>query len=118
VDLMGQINSETVFGGRMINGTGGQPEMHLGGAFSARGRAITLLPSTAMGGAVSRIVAQMDPGSFVTIPRFFADTVITEYGIARLWGKNHRQRAEELIAVAHPDHRDDLRAQARALWWS
>jgi 4-hydroxybutyrate CoA-transferase len=117
VDLLGQINSETVFGGRMINGTGGQPEMHLAGAFSPRGRAITLLPSTAMGGAVSRIVTQMEPGSFVTVPRFFADAVITEYGVARLWGKNHRQRAEELIAVAHPDHRDDLRAQARALWW-
>jgi len=117
VDLLGQVNAETVFGGRMINGTGGQPEMHLAGAFSPRGRAITLLPSTAMGGAVSRVVCQMEAGSFVTIPRFFADAVITEYGVARLWGKNHRQRAEEMIAVAHPDHRDDLRAQARALWW-
>jgi 4-hydroxybutyrate CoA-transferase len=117
VDLVGQINAETVFGGRLINGTGGQPEMHLAGAFSPGGRAITLLPSTAMGGAVSRIVAQMDAGSYVTVPRFYADYVITEYGIARLFGKNHRQRAEELIAVAHPDHRDDLRAQARALWW-
>lgn len=117
VDLIGQINSESVFGGRMINGTGGQPEMHIGGATSPRGRAITLLPSTAMGGAVSRIVAQMDEGSIITIPRYYADTVITEYGIARLWGKNHRERAEELIAVAHPDHRDALRTQARALWW-
>ncbi len=117
VDLLGQINSESVFGGRMINGTGGQPELHLAGATSPKGRAITLLPSTAMGGAVSRIVAQMDEGSYITVPRFFADTVITEYGIARLFGKTHRQRAEELIAVAHPDHRDDLRAQARALWW-
>jgi 4-hydroxybutyrate CoA-transferase len=117
VDLIGQINSESVFGGRMINGTGGQPELHLAGAVSPKGRAITLLPSTAMGGAVSRIVAEMDPGSYVTVPRFFADTVITEYGIARLFGKTHRQRAEELIAVAHPDHRDDLRAQAQKLWW-
>jgi len=117
VDLLGQINAESVFGGRIINGTGGQPEMHLAGAFSPNGRAITLLPSTAMGGGVSRIVAQMDAGSIVTIPRFYADTVITEYGIARLWGKNHRQRAEALIAVAHPDHRDELREQARALWW-
>jgi 4-hydroxybutyrate CoA-transferase len=117
VDLVGQINSETVFGGRMINGTGGQPELHLAGAFSPGGRAITLLPSTAMGGAVSRIVAQMDVGSYVTIPRFYADTIITEYGVAELWGKNHRERAEALIGVAHPDHRDDLRAQARALWW-
>ncbi|MEX2246074.1 MAG: acetyl-CoA hydrolase/transferase C-terminal domain-containing protein [Dehalococcoidia bacterium] len=117
VDLIGQINAESVFGGRIINGTGGQPEMHMAGAFSPRGRAITLLPSTAMGGAVSRIVAQMDAGSYVTIPRYYADYVVTEYGVARLWGKNHRQRAEELIAVAHPDHRDELRPQARALWW-
>ncbi len=118
VDLLGQINAETVFGGRMINGTGGQPEMHMGGVMSPHGRAITLLPSTAMGGAVSKVVAQMDAGSYVTIPRYYADTVITEYGIARLFGKNHRQRAEELIAVAHPDHRDELRTQARALWWA
>ena len=117
VDLIGQINAESVFGGRMINGTGGQPEMHLAGAFSPRGRAITLLPSTAMGGAVSRIVTQMEAGAFVTVPRYYADYVITEYGIARLWGKNHRQRAEELIAVAHPDHRAELTSQAHALWW-
>jgi len=117
VDLLGQINAESVFGGRIINGTGGQPEMHTAGAFSPYGHAITLLPSTAMGGAVSRIVAQMEAGSLITIPRFYADVVITEFGIARLWGKNHRQRAEELIAVAHPDHREELRAQARALWW-
>lgn len=101
----------------MINGTGGQPEMHLAGAFAPRGRAVTLLPSTAMGGAVSRIVPQLETGTLVTVPRFYADYVITEYGVARLWGKNHRERAEELIAVAHPDHRDGLRSQARVLWW-
>jgi 4-hydroxybutyrate CoA-transferase len=116
VDLLGQINSESVFGGRMINGTGGQPEMHIG-AFSAKGgRAITLMPSTALGGTVSKIVAQLDAGAIVTIPRYYADTVITEYGIARLAGKSHRQRANELIAVAHPDFRGDLRKQAEALW--
>jgi acyl-CoA hydrolase len=103
IDLLGQINSESVFGGRIINGTGGQPEMHLAAAFSPGGRAITLLPATALDGAVSRIVPQLETGSYVTIPRFYADIVITEFGVARLWGKNHRQRAEELIAVAHPD---------------
>jgi 4-hydroxybutyrate CoA-transferase len=117
VDLLGQINSESVFGGRIINGTGGQPEMHMAGAFSPRGRAITMMPSTAMGGAVSKVVPQLDAGSLVTVPRFYADYVITEYGVARLWGKNHRQRAEELIAIAHPDHRDDLRNAAKELWW-
>ena len=56
-----------------------------------------------------------EAGSIVTIPRFFADTVVTEHGVARLWGKNHRQRAEELIAVAHPEFRSELRRQAQRL---
>jgi acyl-CoA hydrolase len=116
IDLLGQINSESVFGGRMINGTGGQPEMHIGAVMSRGGRAITLLPSTALGGTVSKIVAQLDAGSLVTIPRYYADTVVTEYGIARLLGKNHRQRAAELIAVAHPDFRAELRREAERLW--
>ncbi len=115
IDLIGQINSESVFGSRLINGTGGQPETHIAVVLSKGGRAITLLPSTAMHGAVSRVVAQHEPGSVVTIPRYFADTVITEYGVARLWGKNHRQRAAELIAVVHPDFRADLRREAERL---
>jgi len=115
IDLTGQINSESVFGGRMINGTGGQPEFQIGALLSKGGRALTLLPSTAMEGGVSRVVAQLEAGSLVTVPRFFADTVITEFGIARLWGKNHRQRANELIAVAHPDFRAELRKEAAAL---
>ena len=48
----------------------------------------------------------------VTVPRYFADTIVTEYGVARLWGKNHRQRAQELIAVAHPDFRADAQSAA------
>ncbi|HET9476960.1 MAG TPA: acetyl-CoA hydrolase/transferase C-terminal domain-containing protein [Dehalococcoidia bacterium] len=115
IDLIGQINSESVFGARMINGTGGQPETHIGAVLSKGGRALTLLPSTAMGGAISRVVAQHEPGTTVTVPRYFADTVVTEHGIARLWGKNHRQRAQELIAVAHPDFRGELRREASAL---
>jgi 4-hydroxybutyrate CoA-transferase len=117
VDLIGQINSESVFGTRMVNGTGGQPEAHIGALLSRGGRGVTLLPSTALEGSVSRIVPMHEEGSLVTIPRYFADIVITEHGIARLWGKNHQQRAEELIAVAHPDFREELRAQARRLLW-
>jgi 4-hydroxybutyrate CoA-transferase len=81
---------------------------------SRGGRAVTMLPSTAMGGAISRIVPQHEAGTTVTVPRYFADTIVTEYGIARLWGKNHRQRAQELIAVAHPDFRAELREAAKA----
>jgi 4-hydroxybutyrate CoA-transferase len=115
VDLTGQINAESVFGSRMINGTGGQPEFQIGAALSRGGRGITLLPSTALDGAVSRIVAQHDSGAMITVPRYFADTIVTEYGVARLWGKNHRQRAAELIAVAHPDFREELRRAAERL---
>ncbi|HEY6395606.1 MAG TPA: acetyl-CoA hydrolase/transferase C-terminal domain-containing protein, partial [Candidatus Binataceae bacterium] len=93
----------------------GQPENHIGAFLCPGGRAITLLPSTALAGAVSRIVPQLEQGALVTIPRFFADTVVTEFGVARLLGKNHRERAAELIAVAHPDHREELRFAAKRL---
>lgn len=113
VDLRGQIASESVFGGRMYNGIGGQPDAHLGALYSEGGRAITLLYSTALGGAVSRIVPRLESGEIVTMPHFWADTVVTEYGIAHLLGKNHRERAEALIGVAHPDFRAELRRAAR-----
>jgi 4-hydroxybutyrate CoA-transferase len=116
IDLTGQINSESVIGARMMNGTGGQPETHIGAFLCPGGRAITLLQSTALGGAVSRIVPQLEAGALVTVPRYFADTVVTEYGIARLLGKNHRERAAELTAIAHPDHRADLREAAGRLF--
>lgn len=113
VDLLGQINAESVFGGRMYNGIGGHPETHLGALYSKGGRAITLLRSTAVEGAVSRIVPKLEKGEIVTIPRFFADTVVTEYGVANLVGKNHRERADTLIGIAHPDFRSELRKAAQ-----
>ena len=116
VDLTGQINAETI-GTRMWNGTGGQTELHLGAVLSRGGMAITLLRSTAAGGKVSRIVPQLPEGGVVTIPRTFADTVVTEYGIARLLGKSQRERAEEMISVAHPEFRSDLRKSARKLFY-
>ncbi len=108
VDLTGQIASESVFGGRMINGIGGQPETHIGALYSRGGRAITMLYSTALDGSVSRIVPRFESGELVTMPRFWADTIVTEYGVADLLGKNHRERAEALIAIAHPDFRKEL----------
>jgi 4-hydroxybutyrate CoA-transferase len=116
IDLTGQICSETQFGTRMINGQGGQTEMHIGAFLAKGGRAITLLPSTALGG-MSTIVPHLEPGSLVTIPRHFADTIITEYGVAYLVDKTHRERAEALINIAHPDHRDHLREEAKQLFW-
>jgi 4-hydroxybutyrate CoA-transferase len=117
VDLTGQINCETVFGGRMWNGTGGQPESHIGAVLSKGGKAISLLKSTAQGGAVSRIVPQFEEGTAVSIPRYFADYVVTEYGIAHLMGKNCRERSEALISIAHPDYRDELKESAKKLFY-
>ena len=108
VDLTGQICSESL-GTTVYNGTGGQPEFHIGAVIAPGGKAITVLPSTFGGGAGSRIVPLVDDGTFVTVPRSFADYVVTEFGIARLAGKSQRERADELIAIAHPDHRGELR---------
>ena len=117
VDLLGQINSESAFGLRMINGSGGQPEAHMGALMSKGGRALILMPSTRLEGAVSSIVPLFDPGTTVTIPRHWADMIVTEYGVARLMGRNHRQRAEALIEIAHPDFRDELKEKARELFY-
>ncbi len=117
IDLSGQINSETLFGARLYNGTGGQPELHIGAVLSRGGRAITLLTSTALGGTVSKIVPLHEEGTVVTIPRTFADIVVTEYGVARLLGKSIRERARELISIAHPDFRRDLEQAAQSLYY-
>lgn len=117
VDLTGQINSESGLAGRMISGPGGQPELHIGAVLSKGGRAITLLPSTALNGAISRIVPQFESGTVITIPRYFTDYIVTEYGIASLMGKDCRQRANELIAVAHPDFRVELKQAAKELFY-
>ena len=101
----------------MITGPGGQPELHIGAVLSRGGRALILLPSTALNGAISRIVPQFDEGTIVTIPRYFADYIVTEYGIASLMGKACRQRANELIAVAHPDFRAELTKATKELFY-
>jgi len=115
VDLSGQIG---VYGmGPMVySGLGGQLAFHLGAFFSKRGRACTVLPSTARNGTISTIVPAFDAGQIVSIPRELADTIITDQGVARLLGKSVRERAEELIQVAHPDHRQWLRDEAKRLY--
>lgn len=114
VDLYGQINSES-YGHRMRSGTGGQLDFVIGSFWSPGGRAINLLPSTAMKGTVSRIVPELPPGTRVTVPRQYAGYVVTEYGIADLYGRTEPERAEALINIAHPKFRDDLTKEARKL---
>ncbi len=116
VDLTGQIAAESV-GPTLVSGPGGQLAFAIGAQLSKGGRFITTLPSTAKGGAVSRIMPLLDKGAIVTIPRTLADIVVTEYGIAHLYGKTQRERALELIAVAHPDFRAELDQEAKKLFW-
>lgn len=108
IDLRGQLNLISK-GPTIWSGSGGQLAYHMGAFMSKGGRAITVLPATASGGTISRIVPEFPSGQMVTIPWDMADTVVTEYGVADLLGKSIRQRAQALIEIAHPDHRPDLR---------
>lgn len=116
VDLMGQIAAEGM-GTRMLGNAGGQIPFVTGALLSKGGRSITVLPSTALGGTTSRIMTMFPAGTPVTIQRQCVDCVVTEYGVARLRGKSMRQRAQELIAIAHPDFRSELEKEAKRLFW-
>ncbi len=113
VDLTGQVCADSI-GTKFYSGVGGQADFIRGAARSKGGRPIIALPSTALGGSVSRLVSVLDPGAGVTTTRNDVHYVATEYGVAYLFGKSVRQRAEALIAIAHPDFRADLRAAASA----
>ncbi len=114
VDLTGQVCSETI-GSRQYSGSGGQADMAIGAAHSKNGRNIIATASTKKGGTVSTISAQLELGSVVTLGRNQLDYVVTEYGIAPLRGRSIRQRVENLISVAHPDFRPQLREDAKRL---
>jgi acetyl-CoA hydrolase len=112
VDLTGQVCADSL-GTSIYSGFGGQVDFIRGAASSNGGKPIIALPSTAKGGAVSRIVDTLAPGSGVVTTRADVHYVVTEYGVASLFGKSLRERALELINVAHPDFRPQLREAAR-----
>ena len=107
VDLMGQVASETL-GLKQFSGTGGQVDFVRGAALSKGGISIMAMPSTAAKGKASRIVPLLTEGAAVTTPRNDVDYIVTEYGIAKMKGKTLRERAQNLIAIAHPDFRAGL----------
>jgi 4-hydroxybutyrate CoA-transferase len=107
VDLLGQVNAESV-DGRQVTGIGGQFDFVLGATRAAGGRAIIALPSTAARGTVSRLVPRLAAGARVTTPRYLADYVVTEYGVASLKGKSDSARARALTRIAHPSWRESL----------
>lgn len=116
IDLSGQIGVHTI-GPRIYAGVGGHLAFALGAYFAPKGRYVAVIPSTNRDGTISTIMPQFEPGQIVTVPRDIADTVVTEHGIARLLGKTVRQRADELISVAHPDFRSELRKAAQKLFY-
>jgi len=111
VDLTGQVVSDSI-GDRIHSGVGGQMDFIRGAALSEGGKPIIALKSTTSSGE-SRIVSYLKPGAGVVTTRAHVHFVVTEHGIADLWGKNLRQRAAALIAIAHPAHRDALAAEAK-----
>ena len=111
VDLTGQVCADSL-GELQFSGVGGQMDFIRGAALSEGGKPIIALPSETSG-KVSRIVSQLKPGAGVVTTRAHVHYVVTEYGIADLFGKNLRQRAAALVAIAHPRHRDALAAEAR-----
>jgi len=113
IDLTGQVCAESI-GTKIYSGFGGQLDFVRGAARSAGGKPIIALPSTARRGTLSRIAGTLDAGAGVVTTRAHVHYVVTEYGVANLFGKSLRRRAEELIAIAHPDFRGELRAVARA----
>ena len=113
VDLSGQVVADSI-GFRIYSGIGGQMDFIRGAALSPQGKPIIALPSTAAGGSMSRIVTSIKPGAGVVTTRGHVHWVVTEYGAVNLFGLTLRQRAERLIAIAHPDMRGELRREFAA----
>lgn len=111
IDLTGQVAADSI-GTRQYSGVGGQMDFIRGAALSAGGKPIIAMPSTTRNGA-SRLVPLLKPGAGVVTTRAHVHYVVTEHGVANLYGRTLRERARALIAIAHPDHREFLEQAAR-----
>jgi acyl-CoA hydrolase len=112
VDLTGQVNSDSI-GTSVYSGFGGQVDFIRGASRSKGGKPVIALPATAKDTAVSRIVDTLAPGAGVVTSRADVHYVVTEYGVASLFGRSLRERAQALINIAHPKFRDELKAAAK-----
>ncbi|MCG3124924.1 MAG: Butanoate coenzyme A-transferase [Phycisphaerales bacterium] len=113
IDLTGQVCADSI-GHRIYSGIGGQMDFIRGAALSNGGKPIIALPSTAAGGKISRIAAELTAGAGVVTTRGHVHWVVTEYGAVNLYGLTLRQRGEALISIAHPDFRSELARKLNA----
>jgi acetyl-CoA hydrolase len=116
IDVTGQVAADSI-GDYLYSGVGGQVDFIRGSARAKNGKAIIALPSTAKHGTVSRIVANLAIGSGVVTSRADVHYVVTEFGIAQLYGKTLKERMQALIAIAHPDFREKLEADCELIHW-
>jgi len=114
IDLTGQATAESI-GNTFYSGIGGQADFMRGAVMAPHGKAILVIQSTAKSGEVSRIVPMLSEGAGATLTRGDVRYVVTEYGIAYLHGKNMRERAMELIGIAHPKFKPWLLREAKKL---
>lgn len=116
VDITGQVSADSI-GYSLYSGVGGQVDFVRGASRSKGGKAIIALPSTAQADTVSRIAPFLEPGGGVVTSRADVHYVVTEYGIADLFGKSVRERARELINIAHPRFRASLERDCNRIKW-
>jgi acyl-CoA hydrolase len=114
VDMVGQCGSESL-GATPYSGTGGQSDFVRAANRSKNGKSFIVLPSTAKDDTISRIVPTLTAGTHISTSKNDVNYVVTEYGVAQLRGKSAKQRAQALIAIAHPRFRDELTEQAQKL---
>ncbi len=114
IDFLGQCGSESL-GPLPFSGTGGQTDFVRSANRSKGGKSFIVLPSTAKDDTVSRIAPMLTPGTAVSTSKNEVNYVVTEYGIAQLDGKSAKQRTLELISIAHPKFRDELRESAKKM---
>jgi acetyl-CoA hydrolase len=114
IDLSGQVCADSI-GSKIYSGFGGQVDFIRGASRSNGGKPIIAVPSTAKKGTISKIVPYLTKGAGVTTTRADVHYVITEHGIADLYGKSIRERVKALISIAHPDFRDELERKAREI---
>ena len=116
IDLTGQVCSDSI-GNQFYSGIGGQVDFLRGASRSKGGKPIIAISSTAKDGAISRIVPMLSPGAGVVTSRGLIRYVVTEYGVAYLFGKSIRERAKALIEIAHPKFKDELYAYCEETKW-